>query len=100
MGARACDQQPLLKGGVVEARRGEGEEVSLSSVCVPFFESPAHVRNVRVPRARLTHVSRTACARFIFNPAGVGRSWLSVGRRLGPRSLVPCEQEPAGPLGL
>lgn len=74
-----------------------GGGVSPCQVCVCSISSHQLMSGMCVARA---HVSHTGCAHFIFNPAGVGRSGLCLGRRLGARSPVPSEQEPAGPVGL
>lgn len=95
---RACVRLAACWGGVVKRGRWWWApcEVSLSlSLC--SISSHQLLSGMCVARA---HGSRTGCAQCIFNPAGVGRSWLCMGRRLGARSPVPSEQEPAGPVGL
>lgn len=63
--ARACVRaiSSLLGRGGREEEEEEGGEVGggglrVKCVCVFHFESPTHVRNVRGPRARLTHWMR------------------------------------------
>lgn len=95
---RACVRLAACWGGVVKRGwRRRTRRLWSVSVCVCSISSHQLLSGMCVARA---HGSRTGCAHFIFNPAGVGRSWLCMGRRLGARSPVPSEQEPAGPVGL